>query len=94
MIANEMHDLSTRSKFHDARFQSPLFIDIMSRIVFEIQFVYRKMLWTVVVVVVVFLTMIGSFGGDISEIIQDWLLRTFVIKAWDTVFADQQEAKQ
>ena len=36
-----MHDLSTRAKFYNARFQSPLLI--MSKIFSEIQFVYRKM---------------------------------------------------
>ena len=37
-----MHDLSTCTKFPDARFQ-PLLLIIMSKLVAEIQSVYKKM---------------------------------------------------
>ena len=68
LVANEMHDLSARAKFPDARFQSLLLI--MSKIVAEIQLLFfqkmeRKKLQTT----------IGTFGGDTSGIKQDWLLR-------------------
>ena len=68
-----MHDLSTRAKFPDACFQSPLLI--MSKIVAVIQFVYRKIGGKCSELN--FFYNDWSFGGDSSEIKHDWLL--FVI---------------
>ena len=71
VIANEMHNLSAHAKFPNARFQSLLLI--MSKIVAEIQFVYRKMGFSELIFFSL-LTTNGSFGGDTSGIKQDWLL--------------------
>ena len=67
-----MHDLSARAKFPDARFQSLLLI--MLKIVAEIQFVYRKMEKKSELIFFSLQTTIRGFGGDTSEIKQDWLL--------------------